>query len=232
MIQFNLLPAVKLEFIKAQRLKRLIAIVSIIVSAVTLAIFIFTYVFVEIVQPKSIKNLDKDISSQTTKLNSPDLNKLLTIQSQVTTLSTLHDQKPVISRIFDLLPKVLPTGTGVSTVSVDFTADNLTFTGPANNVETINTLADGLKNATYTVNGDATTAKLAFSGISLSGLTIPVNSSTKLTYSVSLKFDPNLFNSLDTVDVQVPKTITTVSATGLPGSNPLFQNTPSSTGGQ
>ena len=92
MIQFNLLPDVKLEFIKARRLKRLVVMGSVGFSALALFILILVLVSVDVVQKKSLHDLNKDIQSNSTQLKSiPDLDKILTVQNQLGTLTSLHD---------------------------------------------------------------------------------------------------------------------------------------------
>ena len=56
MIQLNLLPDVKAQFIKARRTYRLILIVSIIVSLVSLTGLVIYYISVDVVQRHTLNN--------------------------------------------------------------------------------------------------------------------------------------------------------------------------------
>ena len=61
MIQFNLLPDVKIEFIKAKRQKHMITIVAMIVGAVSLGIFLISLFIVMVAQPQLIKSANNKI---------------------------------------------------------------------------------------------------------------------------------------------------------------------------
>jgi hypothetical protein len=70
MIQFNLLPDVKIEFLKTRARKRMIMVLSIGITATCLAIFILLFLFVRVNQAKYMRDLDKDIKSNV-KYNQP-----------------------------------------------------------------------------------------------------------------------------------------------------------------
>src|SRR5690349_4497120 len=98
MIQFNLLPDVKLQYIKTRRTKRLTMIISVISAAACLTLLILMFVSVKVVQKKHINDLSKDIKSQVKTLNNvQDLNKILTVQNQLNSLPDLHQNKPATS---------------------------------------------------------------------------------------------------------------------------------------
>ena len=65
MIQFNLLPDVKLEYIKAKRTKRSVMLVSIIATGVALGISIMLFLTVSVLQKQHINNLNNDIQKYT-----------------------------------------------------------------------------------------------------------------------------------------------------------------------
>ena len=93
MIQFNLLPDVKIEYIKTRYRKRMIMLISAIASGVTFTIFVLLFLFVRVNQPKHMKDLDKDIKSTVSKIQeTKDLDKILTIQNQLNSLPALHDK--------------------------------------------------------------------------------------------------------------------------------------------
>ena len=92
MIQFNLLPDVKIKYIKTQRTKRMVILVSLLVSAASLALVTIMFVSVQVIQKKSLNDLSKDIVAETKQLQDvQDLDKILTIQNQLTALPALHD---------------------------------------------------------------------------------------------------------------------------------------------
>ena len=55
MIQFNLLPDVKQEYLKAKRTKQLVVLVSIIASATALTVLLLLFISVNVVQKKSLQ---------------------------------------------------------------------------------------------------------------------------------------------------------------------------------
>src|SRR4051812_16420863 len=119
-VQFNLLPDVKLEFAKQQRAKRFVYTISALASAAAIAVFIISFVSVNIFQKKLLDNAGKDITSYTQKIKSiPDLDKVLTIQNQLNSLPALHQQKHYTSRLFIYLPQITPTSVNISKIDID-----------------------------------------------------------------------------------------------------------------
>lgn len=59
MIQFNLLPDVKLAFIKARKLKRLVMVGAASVTSVSLAVVILLFIFVNVAQKKHLSDISK-----------------------------------------------------------------------------------------------------------------------------------------------------------------------------
>ena len=110
MIQFNLLPDVKINFIKAQRTKRAVMGISLIASAAALVIFVMLLLTVHVFQKKNMNDLTKDIASSSKELRqTPNLSKMLTVQSQLNSLTGLHDAKPSTSRMFSFMNQLTPT---------------------------------------------------------------------------------------------------------------------------
>lgn len=150
MIQFNLLPDVKLEYIKAQRTKHFVVVVSVLASAASLGLLIILVLTVNVWQNKTIKDLSGDIKSTSSELKSTkDLNKILTVQSQLGSLSTLHSQKPAAQRIFGYLSQVTPVKATISDITADFTLNTLSITGKAPSLDVVNTFTDALKFTSY-----------------------------------------------------------------------------------
>jgi Tfp pilus assembly protein PilN len=221
MIQFNLLPDIKVEFIKARRSKRMVLLVSAGVTAVSLVVFVSLFMVVNVLQTKHISDLNKDIKRYTGTLNAiPDLTKILTVQNQLTSLTGLHDQKPISSRAIDYLGQLTPAQATISNVNLDFNAGTVTLTGNADAISTVNKYVDTLKFTNYTVT-DSTETKKAFSDVVLSSFS--TNSKGGVTYQITFAFDPVIFNGTKTVKLVVPKIISTRSETEKPSD--LFQQT-------
>lgn len=152
MIQLNLLPDVKMQYIKARRRKRLILGASFIASAFFLVLFILLFVYVRFGQPKHMSDLSKDIAAKTSELQSKeDINKILTVQNQLNTLPGLHDQKAISSRLFDYLQQITPAEATISAVNIDFAEHKGAIEGNAKEIRVVNKFADTLKFTGFTV---------------------------------------------------------------------------------
>lgn len=227
MIQFNLLPDVKQEFIKVRRTKRNAIVVAAIVTATALTILIILVLVVDVAQKKHLSDLNADIKKYSAQLQStPDLNKILTVQNQLNSLTALHSQKPVASRLPDYLAKITPAQVSVTKLHIDFTANSIDITGEADSLSTVNKYVDTLKFTTFTTDTD-TKAKPAFSDVVLSSFS---RGDKSTNYNLTLKFDPAIFNDQNVIALTVPKIITTRSETEKPSD--LFQTTPTTQGGR
>ena len=109
MVQFNLLPDVKLQYLKAERTRRLVISVSLVASVASLALLLLL-VSVTQLQKKHLSDLSKNIKADSAKLeNQPDISKILTVQNQLNSLTNLHNSKPAVSRLFPYLAQLVPT---------------------------------------------------------------------------------------------------------------------------
>ncbi|MDQ5972477.1 MAG: hypothetical protein QG553_636 [Patescibacteria group bacterium] len=219
MIQFNLLPDVKLEFIKARRSKHMVLLVAAAVTAASLLIFLGLFLVVNVLQTKRISDLDKDIKKNTATLKAvPDLDKILTVQNQLGSLTALHEQKPTTSRLVDYLGQMTPATATISDIKLDLSTNSLVITGNADALSTVNKYVDTLKFTTYTVDGSSE-SKPAFSEVVLSGFS--TNEEKKVSYEIKAIFDPVIFDGTKQVVLVVPKIISTRSETAKPAD--LFQ---------
>lgn len=219
MIQFNLLPEIKIEYIRARRQKHtfvLVASVIIIASLVALALLLS---FVFGVQKKSISDLSKDIQTASRELEeTPDLTKMLTVQNQLTVLPDLHEDKPVVSRIFGYVTQSTPAAASISRLNVDFEGEVITISGAADSLETVNTFADSLKFTTYHTENAPDDEKLAFSSVVLASFGRDTEGAT---YTLTFAFDPIIFGEGEEITLTVPDKVTTRSQTEQPAA--LFQ---------
>jgi Tfp pilus assembly protein PilN len=203
MVQFNLLPDVKLEYVKTQRTKHLLTLVSVAASIAGIAILLVSVVTVDVVQKKSLNDENNDITRYSSQLKSiPNLNKILTVQNQLSTLTSLHDEKPVVSRLFNYIAEVTPTQASLNELNVDFTANTITIGGTAPSLDAVSTYTDTLKATTYTVNGSSTKTN-AFSNVVLSSFG---QNQAGATFTITYNFDPTIFNTDDSVTLSVPQT--------------------------
>jgi Tfp pilus assembly protein PilN len=223
MIQFNLLPDVKLAYIKAERTKRLVISVSVLAGAVALGIFVLLFMAVNVAQRKNISDLNKDVASNIKAISDTEnVNKILTVQSQMASLSDLHAQKPAASRLFTYIGQVTPNTVTIDTVTADFVENTLVINGAAGNLDNVNTFVDTLKFTTFTSDKNKDQSK-AFSEVVLTGFS---RTQSQTTYAISLKFDPAIFDNSNNAKIQVPNTVTTRSVTELPA---IFKQSPTET---
>ncbi len=218
MIQFNLLPDVKLEFIKAQRLKRVVVSISFAVTAVTLGIFILLFFVVNFAQKRHISNLNKDIEESIAHLQSiPDIDKVLTIQNQLGSLTTLHEAKPAASRTLTYLSQLTPAKASISQTTTNFDTGTISIVGSADSLVTVNKFADTLKFTTFTTSTNQE-AQNAFSEVVLTSFGVDTDGAS---YQLDLKYNPEIFNNTVEVKLVVPDIISTRSQTEKPSA--LFQ---------
>ncbi len=218
MIQFNLLPAVKLDYVQARRNKRAVIVISGLVTVISLAILILLFMGVQVFQKKHSSDLSKDIKRESAALEGrEDINKILTIQNQLNSLTDLHNKKPVTTRLFDYVKQLTPAKVSIAALDVDFDAQTMEFTGSADAISSVNRFADTLKFTTFKA-GEAEEA-LAFNSVVLAQFGKDTKGSS---YKLTLKYDPKIFSSESDVKLSVPAgKITTRSQTEKPDS--LFQ---------
>lgn len=225
MIQFNLLPDLKLEYIRAARTKRLVIAISTLVSTVALVILIILLLVVLVFQKKYMSDLTSDITTSSKNLQAtPDLDKILTVQNQLNSLTALHEQKPDTTRIFPYIKDLTPTDASISTLNIDFDTQLMTITGGADTLSTINKFVDTLKFTQYQKADQNTDA---FSEVVLSSFG---KADKGASYTITLKFDPTIFDTTQKVSLKVPAKVTTRSETEKPGA--LFEALTGSTKGQ
>jgi Tfp pilus assembly protein PilN len=200
MIQFNLLPDVKLEYVKTQRTKHLLTLLSVVVSVAALGILAVSVFSVDVVQKKSLSDLNSDISKYSNQLKSvKDLDKILTVQNQLSTLTSLHDKKPVASRLFGYLAQVTPKQVALDKLTVNFADNTMVLGGSAPSLDFVSTYTDTLKATNYKVDGGKTTH--AFSDVVLSSFG---RDDRGANFTITCSFDPIIFDSQSTVSLIVP----------------------------
>lgn len=220
MVQFNLLPDIKIQYLKAKRQEHAVVLGAVVAIIISLTVFVLLMVVVHGLQKKNIRDLNADIKAASEELKAtPDLSKILTVQNQLGALTMLHDEKAIASRLFDYLSRVTPDEASIAKLEVDFSANTMTISGDAANLSVVNKYADTLKFTTYTTE-KSSDKKNAFSEVVLSNFS---RDKDKTTYSITLKFDPVIFDGTEKVTLTVPQIISTRSQVAKP--NALFQRT-------
>lgn len=219
-IQFNLLPDIKIDYLKARRQKHLVVLGSVVASMVGIAVFVLLVSVVYGLQKKNLSDLDADIKSASSELQgTKDLTKILTVQNQLKVLPGLHDKKVVSSRLYDYLSQVTPTGATIAKLNIDYTLSTMTIAGSATDLATVNKYVDTIKFTKFTTKAQSTD-KSAFTDVVLDSFAVD---SKGTTYSVGLHFDPIIFDDTQTVTLTVPQIISTRSEVDKPTA--LFQDT-------
>jgi Tfp pilus assembly protein PilN len=205
MIQFNLLPDVKQEYLRSRRTKQLVVLIAFAASAVSVTALVLLLVSVKLIQVKSMHDADRDITKYSNQLKAlPDIDKILTVQNQLTTLTGLHDDKAVVSRIFGYLQQTTPATVSLNSLTIDYTANTMTVSGAATALDQVNVYVDTLKQTTFTTDQNSDAAK-AFSNVVLSSFGRDDKGST---FSLTFAYNPDIFNSANTVTLAVPHIIT------------------------
>lgn len=222
MVQINLLPDVKLEYVKARRLKRTVLVLCFLISGVSLAIFALFFVSVVFVQGTHLSNLEEDIKTETAELEGmQDIARILTVQNQLNSLPALHKDKPVTSRVFTYVKQLAPSEASISSLTVNFDEQSMEITGNAVNLAGVNKFADILKFTSYTIDGEETAdaKQLAFSEVTLTQFGVSasgVKNGKPASYTIKLKYEPGIFSSEKAVKLVVPNQVTTRSEVEKP----------------
>jgi len=211
MVQFNLLPDVKVAYLKAKRSKRLLLTIAVSASAACLGITSLLFVGVQMGQKQHINNLTRDIKAEVSKIQSiEDLNKILTIQNQLATLPELHENKPLLSRLFIYIGQTTPSSVTISKLDIDMAASTMIVSGSADSISTVNTYSDTLKFATY--NTDSVKDTPAFQNVT----TTLTRDQGAAAFNITVSFDPIIFSGTEKVTLVVPSIVTTRSETEKP----------------
>ena len=136
MIEINLIPDVKREYLHAQRMRNGVISLSILVSIIAGAAVALLVVYVGTQSAREWLT-DNEIKDQYSKISSvKDANQIVTIQNQLAQLSSMHKDKSIDSRIFDVLSAINPAAPNdvkMSTVSLDPSETKLSIEGSAAN---------------------------------------------------------------------------------------------------
>lgn len=227
MTQLNLLPDVKMEYIKAQRARRLVVTVSFLVTAAAVAL-VLLLLSVDGLQKKHLNDLSSDIGSESSKLqHEPQIAKMLTVQNQMNSLTALHAGKPAAPKLFEYLNDVTPANVNITDFTIDFTQQTATITGTSSSLATVNQYIDTLKKATFTTSDNKTPAP-AFSNVVLSSFSLSTGSQTPgqaANYTINLAYDKTIFDITQNAKLSVPSVTTTRSQLDQPTTD-LFQPAP------
>ena len=128
--EINLVPDIKDEMIRALKMRNLIFFLCIVVASASVVV---TLVIASIAggQQAILSGKEATLSSLSSKLNAfSDLDDYLTIRDQLGNIATLTSNRRVLSRTFNVLSALIPTGADtikISEISVNLAGDVPTF---------------------------------------------------------------------------------------------------------
>lgn len=134
MIQINLVPDVKQEMLRAQRMRNVAISLSILVGVVAVGIVVALALILG-AQTAVQKFQDGQITDGYKKLsNVSDLNSSLTVQNQLSTISGQNNKRTIDSRLLDVLAAINPlppNDVKISKVTLDPIAGSIALEGSA-----------------------------------------------------------------------------------------------------
>lgn len=225
MIQFNLLPDIKIEYMRTRRMKRMLFIAAIFAVGISVLMIVLTFSMAA-VQKNHVNNLDSDIARLESEINSiSDLNKILTVQNQLETLPGLYDGRPAVDRLPVYINQVTPADANIFRLDLDFSTFVIEIEGTANSLETVNRFVDALKFTTYSIE-DTDVEESAFSDVVLVSFGKDEQEGDS-SFTITMTFDPLIFDATQKVKLTVPSKVTTRSELEVPEEG-LFTEQPGS----
>lgn len=108
MIQINLIPDVKREYLRARHMRDVAISISVLVSVISISLVVVLAIFLSI-QAAREYFADQNIKTEYEKLSSvEDLSNLVTIQNQLSLITAQHEGKSIDSRLFSVLQAINP----------------------------------------------------------------------------------------------------------------------------
>ena len=233
MIEINLLPNVKRELLKTRVMRNRVISISFLVggasiaAVVLLALILGSQIAAEAVQNGVIKDRNDKLMAV------EDLNKVVTIQHQLTKINEQHSRKKINSRIFDVVTAVnpvAPNNVSFSDIKVNPGSKTITLEGSAvNGYSALETLKKTILNTkVQTTDGDKSSEVSLTKEIKDGDTSFGENSEGKkvLQFSFSFEYAEELLAPANngTVSVLTPtgKVDVTDSRQGIPDS--LFKS--------
>lgn len=233
MIEINLLPNVKRELLKTRAMRNRVISISFLVggasiaAVVVLALILGSQIAAEAVQGGVIKDRNDKLMAV------EDLNKVVTIQHQLTKINEQHSGKKINSRIFDVVTAVnpvAPNNVSFSDIKVNPGSKTITLEGSAvNGYSALETLKKTILNTkVQTTDGDKSSEVSLTKEIKDGDTSFGENSEGKkvLQFSFSFEYAEELLapanNGIVSVLTPTGKVDVTDSRQGIPDS--LFKS--------
>lgn len=125
-VEINLVPDVKFELIRAEIMRSRVSTVAILIAISSMIVVALLSVITFGLQNYLISSADGKIKEQFSNYkNYNGVNQIITIQNQLSKLGPLHDNKPISSRLFNMIVSIMDgSGNSVRISRLDF--DNTT----------------------------------------------------------------------------------------------------------
>lgn len=129
MIEINLVPDIKQELLRAERVRTNVISIAVVVSLAAVAVVVLLVLWVYGGQSFRGLVLDNEVKDKSAKLAGvEDISNTLTIQNQLSNLAAMHNDKKVDSRVFDVLQAVNPPAPNtISVTNLKIDADTTTI---------------------------------------------------------------------------------------------------------
>lgn len=237
MIEVNLIPDIKREYLHAKTLRNSVITISIFVGGVAIAIVALLGV-VAGGQLIASSAKDREIDSQEKiLLGIADLDKTVTLQHQLGTIGEMHENKNIDSRLFGVLSAINPTEQSyarISSLKYDPSENTISIEGWTEDHVSLESFKKTILNTKvhYTKSGDTGVEPLTEEIIS-NPSTLGLNSEGRrvLRFSFSFSYPDELFMSSDepvVIEALGKRTDVTDSRVGVPEN--LFEGQTSGNG--
>lgn len=224
MIQLNLLPDIKKEYLRAQRIRNLVVSVSIIVAIASGAVVL---VLSGILGGQAIQKnvLNGSIEDNYGKINNAkendNLNNYLTIQNQLGNINELKAEQPTYSRLLDYLRQLIPDQqdftVSLSSVSVDGAGNTITISGTTPTFKSLAVYENILSTVRFSysvapqdnnsADNPVETERLFASVIAQGSLSQDESSGARVNFTIDLVYNPLAFDTNSIIEPRLQNDI-------------------------
>lgn len=238
MIELNLLPDVKKEFIRAQRTRNAVISGAILICIIAAGVTALLATTVYGAQELLLNNLKKEIATNHSKVEGKqEINKYLAIQSQLKYLDEKAQERSVYSRLFDYLPQLNPAPPfDVTLYELVLTKEGTTISmsGSAGSFEAVNNFKYTLEKATFSYIGadGSTTESQLFTALTSSppALSTTQDGKVEVSFTFVITYNDEAFGqAAKDIKIIVPKITTSDGDQNAP--KELFSVDPRATQG-
>jgi len=236
MLQLNLLPDVKKEFLHAERTRNLVVSVAILVSFIAGGIIIVLALVMggQMVQKNILtSDIDKSKATIQQEQTSKQLNEYLTTQNQLSQIDNLKSSQPTFSRLFDYLKQLNPAdpnGVQLSNVTIAG-AGAATGSTAANTIELQGTTATFASLDVYKTTLTSTTISYSVGAkgkvqttplfttvtVNQAGISQNNNNASQVSFTIDVVYDPVAFaNTSQNITLTVPQQTTSDASRNAP----------------